>query len=347
MGTGWAAWEVGKRGRRALLMAVLVPAASLAQSTAPPTDHVLRLRVERALAADHVFAGMTVETAVSGRVVTLTGTVTSDAAKVLASKDAGSIAGVKEVLNNLTVMAPAPVVVQAPPPPPPPPTPPPAPVEVKTVRRQIVVPTGTLISVRTSDAISSKTAKPNDTFHGTVAADVLEDGLTVIPQGTDVVGRVVQAKAAGHFTGSAELTVELESVRVNTLDGPATLAVVTDPVSNKGTGRGVNTAEKTAGGAGIGALIGGLAGGGAGAGIGALAGGGLGAGANGVTRGQEITVPVETVLRFTTSGPLQVPVAMRGGKQVMLPKPGGPALETRPSDAGAGAPAGGAVSPPQ
>ena len=314
-----------------LAFATLTPALFAQRSTTPPSDHVLTLRVQKVLAADHVFDGMSVYTNVAARVVTLSGTVTSDAAKVLASKDAGNVAGVKEVLNNLAVV---PTVTQlaAPPPPPPPllPTP-------KIETRQEVVASGTPISVRTSEAITSKTAKANDSFHGTIAADVMQDGFVVIPTGTSVVGRVVEAKAAGRLTGAAVLSVELVSVQVNSPAGPQTLAVVTDPVSSKGKGRGANTAEKTAGGAGIGALIGGLAGGGAGAGIGALAGGGLGAGANGITHGQEITIQSESLLRFTTSGPVTVPVVLRDGRQVLQPVSSGPVLQQRATPDAAGA----------
>ncbi len=323
-------------------MAALTPPLPAQRSTTPPSDHVLTLRVQKVLAADHVFDGMSVSTSVAGRVVTLSGTVTSDAAKVLASKDAGAVAGVKEVLNNLTVV---PVVAQVVTPPTPPP-PPPAPVLPRTETRQEVVPSGTPISVRITETMTSKTAKANDSFHGTVAADVMQDGFVVVPTGTSVIGRVVEAKPAGRLTGSAELSVELVSVQVNSPAGPQTLAVVTDPVSSKGKGRGANTAEKTAGGAGIGALIGGLAGGGAGAGIGALAGGGLGAGANGVTHGQEITIQSESLLRFTTSGPVTVPVVLQNGRQVLQPVPSGPVLQQRPaSDAGTPAPE--SSAPPQ
>jgi hypothetical protein len=46
----------------------------------------------------------------------MSGFVTSDAGKVLASEEAGSVAGVKTVLNNLTVQQPgAPAAAAAPP----------------------------------------------------------------------------------------------------------------------------------------------------------------------------------------------------------------------------------------
>jgi len=306
--------------------------AQQAHKKVPPTDQVLAVKVQNALNADHVFNGMSVVPSVSHGVVTLSGQVTSDAARILASNEAGSVTGIKTVLNNLTVQTvqtvQTPAVATALPQPAPPTTRAPTPRET----RSVVLPGSTVLSVRTSDALTSKTAKVNDEFHGTVAADVIQDGFTVIPMGTAVLGRVVEAKEAAHFAGSAALTVELVSLQLNTLNGSQNLAVVTDPVSNKAKGRGANTAEKTAGGAGIGALIGGLAGGGLGAGIGALAGGGLGAGANGVTRGQDIVVPAETLLRFSLSSSVSIPVTVRNGKQVVLPPPSGPALHVRPQE---------------
>ncbi len=307
-----------------LLATATLAGAQQAHRKVPPTDQVLTVKVQNALNADHVFDGMSVVPTVSHGVVTLSGAVTSDAAKVLASNEAGSVTGIKTVLNNLTVQTvQAPVVATAPPV-----TRAPAPRET----RAVVLAGSTVLSVRTIDSLTSKTAKVNDEFHGTVAADVIQDGFTVIPMGTAVLGRVVEAKEAAHFAGSAALTVELVSLQLNTLNGTQNLAVVTDPLSNKAKGRGTNTAEKTAGGAGIGALIGGLAGGGLGAGVGALAGGGLGAGANGVTRGQDVTVPAETLLRFSLSASVSVPITVRDGKQIMLPPSSGPALRVRPQE---------------
>ncbi len=60
------------------------------------------------------------------------------------------------------------------------------------------------------------------------------------------------------------------------------------------------------GGAILGAIIGGIAGGGKGAAIGAVAGGGAGAGAQIMTRGKEVHVPAETVLRFRLDRPLRL-----------------------------------------
>src|SRR5205823_14862149 len=78
----------------------------------------------------------------------------------------------------------------------------------------------------------------------------------------------------------------------------------------KGTGRGKRTAATVGGGAALGAVIGAIAGGGKGAAIGAGAGAAAGTGVQGVTKGQKVELPAETVLDFELAQPVTVtPVA--------------------------------------
>ncbi len=107
---------------------------------------------------------------------------------------------------------------------------------------------------------------------------------------------------AAHFKGSSLLTITLTSVSVK----GDRLPVSTDPYSLEGKGRGKNTAEKVGGGAVVGAILGGIFGGGKGAAIGAAAGGGVGAGANAVTKGQEVTIPSESIVRFKLTNSFSV-----------------------------------------
>ena len=64
----------------------------------------------------------------------------------------------------------------------------------------------------------------------------------------------------------------------------------------KGKGEGSNTAKKVVGGAGLGALIGGLAGGGKGAGIGVLAGAGAGTAVAATKKGHRSRFPANLCL---------------------------------------------------
>jgi hypothetical protein len=120
------------------------------------------------------------------------------------------------------------------------------------------------------------------------------NGQTVVPRGSDVVLKLVDAKESGKLTGRAELTLDLVSVKV---DGRM-VDVNTQTVSRESDSRGQRTAKVAGGTAAVGAIIGAIAGGGKGAAIGAAAGGAAGAGAEVVTKGQRVKITSETRLTF-------------------------------------------------
>jgi BON domain len=309
-----------------LVLCAALPLAGYTQ-THQPTDREVLAQVSRALANERAFNGMTIIPSVSHGVVTLTGTVTSYAAKVLASTEISNINGVKTVLNNLNVI---PAGSAAPEPPPPPQSEPPASPNQFTSMQSINIPAGTALTVRLVEDINTKNAKANDIFHVTLMSDITDNGYVLIPRGTVLVGRVISAQPAGRFSGYPELSLELTGFTVNTPQGPKQIGVITDPLSSKGKGRGKNTAEKAGGGAAFGAIIGALAGGGTGAAIGALAGGGLGAGTN-IRRGHQIDLKPEQLLTFTTNSAASVPVYLDQGSQI-IPNPATtPQLSNRPA----------------
>jgi len=168
------------------------------------------------------------------------------------------------------------------------PTPPPPP----TV---ITIPSGTAIRVRLDTALGSKISQPGDSFTATVADDVLKDGEVVIPKGARADGTVIDAKPLGRFKGGALLSIKLQ--RVHTKWG--SYPVATSSISRAEKGKGKRTAGFIGGGAGLGALIGGIAGGGKGAAIGALAGGGAGTAGTAFTGNKQIVLPAESMLTFT------------------------------------------------
>ena len=197
--------------------------------------------------------------------------------------------------------APAPVVAQAPPPPPPPP---PAPVV-----HSISLAAGFTIPVRITETLDSATSKAGDKFTGAIATDIIVDGMVVLPQGTPVTGHVDAVQDAAHFKGSSLLTISLAAINRK----GEHIDVATDPYTKQGEGRGKNTAEQVGGGAAVGAILGGILGGGRGAAIGSAAGAGVGAGAQGVTRGQQVQIASETVVRFSLSDPVAVRVTTNPG----------------------------------
>ncbi|MBS1798560.1 MAG: BON domain-containing protein [Acidobacteria bacterium] len=197
------------------------------------------------------------------------------------------------VAQTAPAPAPAPAPVAAPAPPPPP--------AFKTV----TIPAGTTIPIRITQTLDSATTQQGQSFSGTLATDVMADGLVAIRQGTGVTGRVSAVQEAAHYKGNSLLTVELVSINRN----GDSLAVSTQPYSVEGKGRGKNTAAKVGGGAAIGAIIGAIAGGGKGAAIGSAAGAGVGAGANTVTRGEQVRIPSESLVNFQLTNTVTVRVS--------------------------------------
>lgn len=161
-------------------------------------------------------------------------------------------------------------------------------------RGPIDLPAGTNMVVRMIDGVDSETARVGQTFNGSIDEPVMINGQTVVPRGSDVVLKLVDAKESGKLTGRAELTLDLVSVKV---DGRM-VDVNTQTVSRESDSRGQRTAKVAGGTAAVGAIIGAIAGGGKGAAIGAAAGGAAGAGAEVVTKGQRVKIPSETRLTF-------------------------------------------------
>ena len=137
--------------------------------------------------------------------VTLTGKVKSATAEKKLQQIAKEEPGVSDVVDQTSVDSSLPVLgswagacssarsgecAAAPAPAPLPPPPPPKP---------IVVPTGTVLTVRLVQPLSSKTSQAGGTFSATMAHPITIDGNTVIPQGAKAFGIVRDAKKGGNL----------------------------------------------------------------------------------------------------------------------------------------------------
>jgi hypothetical protein len=180
-------------------------------------------------------------------------------------------------------------VTQAPPPPPPAP-------------KKLIIDQGTQLTVRLIDPIDSEKNQTGETFRATLNAPLTSDGEEAVPAGVELTGHLVSVKSAGKFAGQAEIVLQLDSLA----SGGKTYSLQTDQYKKQASSRGKNTAAKVGGGAAIGSIIGAIAGGGKGAAIGAAAGAGVGGGVQAATKGQQITLPSETVLNFTLQAPITV-----------------------------------------
>lgn len=164
----------------------------------------------------------------------------------------------------------------------------------------LVVPSGTVLTIRTGSALSSGTSQAGQSFLGSLAKPVSIKGQMVIPAGSAVTGTVVDAKPKGKLKGEAVLNLALNTVTVR----GQSYSIQTNVLQNTARGKGKRTAATTGGGAAGGALIGGIAGGGKGAGIGALVGGAAGFVGGAVTGNQQIEIPAESAVSFYLSAPL-------------------------------------------
>ena len=132
-----------------------------------------------------------------------------------------------------------------------------------------MVPAGTLFRVRTIDTINVDHSQAGMKFRGSIDDPIMIGGDVIVPRGADVVLVAAKVEQGGRFKGSDLIELKVNSITARGKPYP----VVTSVSQSKSAGEGKKTARKVAGGAGLGAIIGGIAGGGSGAAIGALAGG--------------------------------------------------------------------------
>lgn len=172
-------------------------------------------------------------------------------------------------------------------------------------RNRVTVPAGTRILIRMIDAVDSSKQKSGYRFTASLETNLQADDMVAAARGTTVYGRLAQASSAGRMKGSSQLTLELTDIVINGTPYP----LLTSTYEIKGKGEGPETAKKVVGGAGLGALIGGIAGGGTGALI------GLGAGVVGGTaisaskKGEQLVIPSESLLEFRLEQPVSLPVS--------------------------------------
>jgi hypothetical protein len=168
--------------------------------------------------------------------------------------------------------------------------------------KPLVVPAETVIAVVLDESVGSKISQPGQNFAATVSQPVEVDGKVAIPKGARATGIVKDAKPAGRFKGGASLELTLASIEVN----GASYDVHTTAPNETSKGKGKRTATMVGGGAGGGALIGGLAGGGKGALIGGLIGAAAGTGGAGLTGNRDIVLKAETPISFKLVDPLEI-----------------------------------------
>src|SRR6266403_303918 len=166
---------------------------------------------------------------------------------------------------------------------------------------RVVLPVGTEVSVRTNERIDSRDVVEGQTFSAQIEEDIRDtDGSVAIPRGSDVwlVTRRVEV--------NGDITLDVDSISVSGRRYRVSTSDEELQSRKDGVGGNARTGRYVGGGAVLGAIIGAIAGGGKGAAIGAASGACAGAATQIITRGREVHVPAESVIRFRLDRPLRL-----------------------------------------
>ena len=209
-----------------------------------------------------------------------------------------------------------------------PPPPPPGP-QYEQPSGPVTIPQGTLLQLRTSEALGSKRAKDGEPVQFTVIRDVAVGGVLALPKGATVHGVVSEVKrvGSGDLGGSSELALRLTSLDL----GGQSYPLDSDQFKVKGPSKTGQTVGNAVGGGILGTIIGCAVGRGVGCAIGAGAGVAAGVGASAASSGPGVWIPAEALVTFHLNTPLTVnPVgAQEAARLAQGLYPGGPNLYRR------------------
>jgi hypothetical protein len=172
-------------------------------------------------------------------------------------------------------------------------------------RRDVTLPVGTRLPLRLETGVASDTSSVEDPVRATLREPVLIDGTEILPRGTEVSGVVTAARRSARVKGRALVALRFTTL---TLDQEPH-RIRTGVISREARGTKAKDAKTigipAAGGAAVGAVVGGKKG----AAIGAAAGGGAGTAVVLSTRGEEVRLAPGSSLtaRLTEAVTVQVP----------------------------------------
>jgi hypothetical protein len=170
--------------------------------------------------------------------------------------------------------------------------------------RDVDIPAGRTLTIALTTPVASDSSTVEDAVAGTLAKPIVVSGSTVVPEGAEVTGAVLEANRSGRVKGLASVAFRFNRLVVR----GETHEIRTARIRREAAAKRSDDVKKGAIGAGVGAVVGGIIGGGKGAAIGAGAGG---TGAVLTTRGTEVRLPAGTTVTTTLQEPLTLRVPVK------------------------------------
>lgn len=172
------------------------------------------------------------------------------------------------------------------------------------VWREVTIPAGTSLRVVLDTGVGSETSRAEEPVTAHLSRSITIDGMTVLPEGSRVSGVVTDATRSAKVKGRAHVAVRFDSLTPRGDDQRYDIRTAsvgrTAPATKK------NDALKIGAPAAGGAVIGAIVGGKKGAAIGTAVGGGAGAGVVLSTRGKEVHLPKGAALTLRLAEPVTI-----------------------------------------
>jgi hypothetical protein len=178
---------------------------------------------------------------------------------------------------------------------------PPPPPEPQFV--EVVIPASAVIGLQVETPLSSERNEVEDRVEARVTRDVLAEGRLAIPAGSRVLGTVTMVERGGKMKERARLGVRFHTV---VLAGGLHVPLRTEPILREGESPSGESARKIGGAAAGGAVLGAIIGGRKGAAIGGAAGAGAGTAAVMAGDRNAATLPSGTIVTARLAAPVVI-----------------------------------------
>jgi hypothetical protein len=180
--------------------------------------------------------------------------------------------------------------------------------------QEVTLPAGTRLPVTLETAIGSDISRVEEPVQARLSSALLVDGQTVLPAGTRVTGVVTNAARSGKVKGRAQIGVRFDTLLPEGPDvGDEHYAIATRPIGRTAPATKRDDALKIGAPAAGGAIVGAMIGGKKGAAVGTAVGGGAGTALVLSTPGEEVRLARGTALSVELAQPVTLRVRAEAG----------------------------------